>query len=104
MLQLRNLNSLPIRKHFNIDYFVGNNIQYYNVGEFCMQCFYCGAFGWKLENKGSVYNPHFGCLCCGKNEILLPPFPFLPDGLNEIFQTTLIMSPKQKNFKQYKAT
>ena len=93
--QLRNSNSLLIGQCFNIDYFVGNNIQYYDVGECCIQCIYCSAFDWKLENKGSVCNPHFGRLCSGKNKILLPPFPSLPDGLNEFFQTTLIMSPKQ---------
>ena len=55
-------------------------------------------FGWKLENRGSVGTPYFGCLCCGKNKILLPPFSLLPDGINEIFEKSSIMSPKQKLF------
>ena len=102
--QLINSNLLPIAQRCNIDYFVENNIQYYNFGECCGQCFYCGAFGWKLENKGSVCNPRFGRLCCQKNRILLPPFQRLPDGLKAFFETTSIMLPKKfflKNIRQF---
>ena len=98
--QLRNSNLLPIGQRWKIDYFVGNNIQYYNVGEYFKQCIYCGAFGWKLENRGSACSPDFGCLCCGKNKILLPTFPCLPDDLNAFFKTTSNMSPKQNSFSK----
>ena len=52
----------------------------------------------KLENRGSACSPDFGCMCCGKNKILLPPFPRLPDDLNAFFKKASIMSPKQKFF------
>ena len=65
-----------------------------------IQCILCSAFGWKLENRVSVHSPDFGHLCCGKNKILLPQFPCLPNCLNSFFETTSIMSPKQKFFFQ----
>ena len=102
--QLRISNLLPTGQCCNIDYFFGNNIQYYNVGECFTQCIYCGAFGWKLENKGSSNSPDFGHLCCEKNKILLPPFPCLPDGLSAFFEISSIISPKKfflKNIRKF---
>ena len=78
-----------------MDYFVGNNIQYYNVGECCTQFIYCGAFCWRLENRGFACSPDFGRLCCGKNKILLPPFSRLPDDLNAFFEKLQLC--RQKN-------
>ena len=43
-------------------------------------------------------NPHFGRLCCGKNKILLPSFPRLPDELNEFFSKKLNHVTKTKVF------
>ena len=99
--QLRNSNLLPIGQHCNVDYFVGNNIQYYNFGECYTQIIYCGGFGWKLENKGSACSPDFGRLCCGKIRVLLPPFPRLPDDLNAFLKQLQLCYQKKILFQKY---
>jgi hypothetical protein len=60
------------------------DVEPFQLGEFNMQCSYCGAFGFAGENKGTEIKPHFGILCCSKGKINLPPYPPFPSELSNL--------------------
>ena len=69
----------------NIDSFQPCDIAPFVVGTCTLRCYYCNAFGYSNENKGSGRRVHFGTLCCNQNKVSLPHYPDHPEELQQLF-------------------
>jgi len=46
-----------------------SQVEPFSLGKMDETCSYCGAKGYKCENKGSKLMPHFGGLCCNQGKV-----------------------------------
>ena len=46
-----------------------SQVEPFSLGKMDETCSYCGAKGYKCENKGSKLMPHFGALCCNQGKV-----------------------------------
>ena len=46
-----------------------SQVEPFLLGKMDETCSYCGAQGYKCENKGSKLMPHFGALCCNQGKV-----------------------------------
>ena len=74
----------------NIDSFYSDIVLEYSLGEFNLQCSFCGAYGFQPEKqRNSKRNTqHFGILCCSNGNLDLPHLPIVPDTMEDIFTGT----------------
>ena len=68
----------------NIDTFDELAVERFSLGEYNLECMYCGGIGFKSENRGPDKKPYFGILCCNKGKIDLPLYPPLPPYLRHL--------------------
>lgn len=100
----RNAIEHPAR-HCNIDTFVSDSVQSFNLGLMDKQCLFCNALGFDGELKGTRLQPHFGRLCCRNNSFHLPLFPGLPQSLHDLyFGETREAKYFQRNIRKFNSS
>ena len=99
--RLRNVlysNSItPVARRCNVDCWELNSVSYYDVGASNLEFTFCGAYGYKGENKGTQNRPHFGERCCSKGCKRLQRFPDLPEVFMNLFTQD---DPQAKYFRK----
>jgi hypothetical protein len=82
----------------DIDTFDANTVTPYHIGPQNICCVYCGALGFKSENKGTRTKPHLGKLCCNQGKIKLPFYCQLPPDLRKLMTSD---DPRSKYFRKH---
>ena len=80
----------------NIDTFDVEGIEQSDVGEMDLECYYCRALGWRMENRGTSAKPHFGVLCCNTGRAILEHTPEPPQFFKDLYMSQL---PRNKYFR-----